>query len=84
MKAGFGLFTGKQAKPMQEYFSIYFIKEKQLFQTNGKDALQFYRQREKKKIGSLFFARVVRSNKTAASRMPIGKNPKQRRINIPF
>ena len=49
MKAGFGLFTGKQAKPMQEYFSIYFIKEKQLFQTNGKDALQFYRQREKKK-----------------------------------
>ena len=67
------LFTGKQAKPMQEYFSIYFIKEKQLLQTKGKDTLQLYGEREEKKkqtkIGSLFCARVIRSNKTAASRM---------------
>ena len=34
---------------MQEYFSIYFIKEKQLLQTKGKDTLQFYGEREKKK-----------------------------------
>lgn len=49
MKAAFVLFIGKQAKPMQEYFSIYFIKEKQLLQTKGKDTLQFYGEREKKK-----------------------------------
>ena len=37
---------------MQEYFSIYFIKDKQLLQTKGKDTLQFYgeRAREIKKL----------------------------------
>ena len=58
------LFTGKQAKPMQEYFSIYFIKEKQLLQTKGKDTLQLYGEREEKKKTNLNWKLILRPSDT--------------------
>ena len=82
---------------MQEYFFIYFIKEKQLLQTKRKDTLQFHGEREKrnkqnkKKLkleaySSPGWYEVTKQLRHECSKrdFPIAKNRKRRRINFPF
>ena len=80
VEAGFVLFTGKQAKPMEGSFSISFQKENGWSQTKSKDTLQFYGEHEKKKINkieSLFFAGVVWSSKKDSC-VPIEKKKQKK------